>query len=513
MFVDFNKAVALLSCVASAWALPANISSNLVVEARTGTFVGSLNDTYPDVRQFKYVPYAKAPVGKRRWAPPSPLDSSSDVIASSAFGPVCPQFVSKIPTAWALNITGNLVESYGESLTAGYAQQNSAEDCLSLAIWTPANATRDSGLPVLIFTSGGGDVTGGVDIPTQMPANFVHRSQSHIVVTINYRVNIFANPNARGLHNVTNLGVLDQRLAVEWVFENIANFGGDPTGITLWGQSAGAGLTDNYLFAWYDNPIIRASVSSTGTMIGVNNPGVDMDGDIHGTNFTFVASALGCDLEDADLELDCMRRVPATMIENFVGQYQDNSTLVNTSQIALSFNMYPDERLIFANYTDRYVQGKVARIPKILGTTSREASALVTYPIDDVAAGPNETAVYESTLSTVCSVHDTAVARTESDMLTWRYQWAGNFTNISPLWWLGAYHYSDLYMLFGTYLIAPGAISQLEIETSEAMQGFLLDFVKDPTSLPAAGWPAYWTNSTDGGVVARFGADGEAVHP
>jgi Carboxylesterase family len=272
--------------------------------------------------------------------PPSPLDTSDEVIESTIFGPVCPQYVSRIPTAWALNITGNLVQEYGEGLLAGYAAQNSAEDCLSLAIWTPSNATRESNLPVLFFTSGGGDVTGGIDIPTQLPANFVNNTQEHIVVTINYRVNIFANPNARALHNVTNLGVLDQRLAVEWVFENIANFGGDPTKITMWGQSAGAGLTDMYLFAWYDNPIIVGSVSSTGVAIGEDLPGVLVDGDIHGTNFTFVAKALGCNFEDPEFELQCMRRVPATRIENFVGQYQDNSTLVNTTQPTLSFDMY-----------------------------------------------------------------------------------------------------------------------------------------------------------------------------
>ncbi|KAH8660351.1 Alpha/Beta hydrolase protein [Xylariales sp. PMI_506] len=490
---------------------PTNTSDNLVVQARTGTFIGNINDTYTDVRQFKYVPYAKPPVGDRRWAPPSPLDTSDDTIESSVFGPVCPQYVSKIPTAWALNITGNLVENYGESLLAGYAAQNSAEDCLSLAIWTPLSATRESELPVVIFTSGGGDVTGGIDIPTQLPANFVHRSQRHIVVTINYRVNIFGTPNARGLKNVTNLAVLDQRMAVEWVSENIANFGGDPSRITLWGQSAGAGLTDMYLFAWYDNPIIAASVSSTGVAIGESSHGIAVNGDVQGTNFTFVAKSLGCDFEDADLELQCMRRIPATRIENFIGQYQDNSTLVNPSQTPLSFSMIPDGKLIFTNYTERYVEGKVARVPKILGTTAREAAPLVPYPINDVTAGPNETLVYDSTLATVCGVHAAAVARTESDLPTWRYQWAGNFSNIAPLWWLGAYHYSDLYMFFGTYLIAPGAITELETNTSATMQDFLLDFITDPLSLPSSGWPAYLPNDTDGGVVARFGADGQAV--
>lgn len=79
-------------------------------------------------------------------------------------------------------------------------------------------------------------MTGGVNIPTQMPPNWVHRSQKHIVVTTNYRVNIFSYPNAAGLNGSTNFSLQDQRKAVEWVSENIAAFGGDPTKITLWGQ-------------------------------------------------------------------------------------------------------------------------------------------------------------------------------------------------------------------------------------------------------------------------------------
>ncbi|GAM38346.1 hypothetical protein TCE0_033r08998 [Talaromyces pinophilus] len=84
--------------------------------------------------------------------------------------------------------------------------------------------------------------------PPNHPPTSSNYTQEHIVVTINYRVNIFANPNARGLYNVTDLSVLNQRLDVEWVFEKVINFGGDPTRITI-------------------NPIITGSVSSTGVAI------------------------------------------------------------------------------------------------------------------------------------------------------------------------------------------------------------------------------------------------------
>ncbi|KAE9397487.1 alpha/beta-hydrolase [Gymnopus androsaceus JB14] len=484
----------LASLASFAW----SAADSLTVTTRTGTFTGDLNDTYPDVRQFKYIPYAKPPVGSRRWTSPEALDNSSEVIDSTVFGPQCAQYVSAIPTAWALNITGNLIVNFGESLLAGQVAQNSAEDCLTIAIWTPSNATADSKLPVIHFLTGGGDVTGGINIPTQLPAHWVSLSQSHIVVTTNYRVNIFSYPNARGLNGSTNFGLQDQRLAIEWVSENIAAFGGDPSKITLWGQSAGAAATDMYLFAFYEDPIVRATVSSSGFAIG--NP---TDPDFAGSNFTFVAKNMGCDFENAETELQCMRRIPMDRIENFVGQYQDNSTLVNTSQPAISFTRQVDGKFVFANYTERYLNDQIAKLPKILGTTAREASALDPYPIDDVAAGPNETLVVINTLATVCHAYNTSVLREELGLTTYRYEWAGNFSNIAPVTWLGAYHYSDLYMFFGSYVIAPGEITDLEVQTSVTMQNYLLDFIKDPIYQV--------DNATTGGTLAQFGADGQVV--
>lgn len=126
------------------------------------------------------------------------------------------------------------------------------------------------------------------------------------------------------------------------------------------------------------------------------------------------------------------------------------------------------------------------------------------------------------TLSVVCAAHNTSVLRNSlyqngtgrgPNLKTWRYQWAGNFSNIDGgVPWLGAYHYSDLYMLFGTWPIAPGEVSGLEGQTSEQMQDMLVAFVKDPDhGLTNMGWPEYDTGAQDGGIVARFGADGQAA--
>ncbi|KAJ3765014.1 carboxylesterase [Lentinula raphanica] len=476
--------------------------ANLTVYTRTGTFIGGYNDTYPDVRHFKYIPYAKPPVGIRRWASPEALDDSTEVIDSTVFGPSCAQYVSAVPSVWAMNITGNLIVNYGESLLAGEFAQNSAEDCLTLAIWTPANATAGSKLPVIHFFTGGGDVTGGINIPTQIPANWVHRSQSHIVVTTNYRVNIFSNPHARGLHNHTNFAMQDQRVAIEWVAENIAAFGGDPSRITIWGQSAGSGMVDTYLSTYYDDPIAAGAIMSSAFAIGYPAMTADYDG----LNFTFVAKSLGCDFSDPKVELECMRRITPARIENFVGQYQDNSSLVDTTQSAIKFTRQIDNKYVWTNYTKRHLEGKYAKIPTIFGTTAREFSALLPYQED----GPSEELITEDTLIFVCGGYNTTKLLNQANLTTYRYEWAGNFSNIAPVPWLGAYHYSDLYMFFGTYLIAPGEITDLEIQTAETMQDYFLEFISDPSSMSNK-WPAYDVYAANGGNITQFGADGKAV--
>lgn len=254
-----------------------------------------------------------------------------------------------------------------------------------------------------------------------------------------------------------------------------------------------------------------------------------MNQDFAGTNFTFVARSLRCDFEDAAAELECMRRVPMPRIENFIGQYQDNQTLVNASQPTISFTRQGrsifdcvtksresdrsavDNKTVFSDYPARYQNGQVAQIPKMLGATSREASLLVPYPINNLTAGLSEDRILTQTLATVCAAYITSVYRDQADLATYLYEWAGNFSNIAPIRWLGAYHYSDSYMFFGTYYITLGKTTELERQTSARMQDLLYDFVADPDSLPENGWPEYQATGGNGGRLARFGADGQVL--
>lgn len=364
-------------------ATAADERGSLTVRTITGVYTGLVNEDYTNVREFRSIPYAQPPVGPLRWMPPVAVAPSGKHRYSQRFGPTCPQYMTKNLTLWNSNITDFKIDMGGQSNTIGAMAQTSTEDCLSLAIWTPLNISSNDSLPVAIFIPGGSFTGGGITVPYQNPAPFVSRHNNIIVVTLNYRVTIMGFPHAAALDD-HNLGIMDQRMAVEWVKANIANFGGDPDRMILWGQSAGAVSADVHSWAYYDNPLVRGYFLHSGTAAVQKIPA-----DPTYTNFTFVARNLGCDFaNDPAAELACMRQVPLSQIMNFVGQYQENNT-----KPSITFKLIPDDKIFFNNYSARAEAGLMAKVPALISTTSNEDSSLYDYPVKNVAAGPNMTDV------------------------------------------------------------------------------------------------------------------------
>jgi carboxylesterase type B len=212
-----------LSLAAVAAAAPA--ATNPVIKASTGVYTGVVNSTFPDVHAFVDVPYGMSTAGSNRWMPPVAVPPSSNQFDATKYPPACPQYVTGVKNIWNQKIPQYLQYWGVTNLSAGISAPFATEDCLKLAIWKPANATSASQLPVAMFWTGGGFQTNGILTPGQLPQRWVHRSQSHIVVTINYRMNIMGFPGAAGVTS-QNLGLMDQRLALEWVRDNIRYFGG-----------------------------------------------------------------------------------------------------------------------------------------------------------------------------------------------------------------------------------------------------------------------------------------------
>lgn len=492
---------------------PSDSQDGLTVKTITGVYTGLVDPEFPDVRQFRSIPFAEPPLGGRRWLPPEPVRPSQRHSYAYRFPPPCPQYLYKNVTLWNSNMTDFSIRIQGQNRLEGTMAQTSSEDCLYLAIWAPLNTTTDSKLPVALFIPGGSFRNGGVDVPYQQPAPWVQRTKRHIFVSAGYRVNIAGFPWAAGLEE-QNLGILDVRAALEWVYANIASFGGDPSRITLWGHSAGGVAVDIAAHAFASNPLAAGLFLQSGTaMVNISHP------DPSHRNFTSVARHVGCDFPaDPLAELACMRQVPMTLLQNVIGAYADNGTASPPV-----FKPLPDDRVVFFNYTHRALHpadGRhVPRIPVLVSTTANEQASLTDYPLKNITAGPWQVKVDRETVDVfVCLASNTTRARAAvpgGGRVTYRYEYAGNFSSVGPLPWMGAFHGSDVPMLMGTFETVGdnrGGVTGFQRRVAEGMQDYLLAFMEDAEGgLRRMGWLPW--GETEGSEVGgrnmmRFGSGG-----
>jgi para-nitrobenzyl esterase len=199
-----------------------------VVEAPAGTVSGV---SQKGVNVFKGLPYALPPTGAARWTPPRPAPRWDGVRDAAKFGPACVQNRSG---------PGNIYANDPPAMS---------EDCLSLNIWAPAGAAK---APVMVWIHGGA-LWGGFSGEALYDGS-AFAAEGVVVVSINYRLGVLgylAHPglSAESPQGISgNYGLLDQIEALRWVQRNIEAFGGDPSNVTIAGESAG-GLSVMYLMA------------------------------------------------------------------------------------------------------------------------------------------------------------------------------------------------------------------------------------------------------------------------
>ncbi|CAI7662752.1 unnamed protein product [Penicillium bialowiezense] len=324
-------------------ALPSAKSPTVTV--RNGTYAGSHLSGY-DQDLFLGIPYAQQPVGNLRFTVPQSLNASWEGSRDAKkYSDIC--------------------VGYGTD-SIWYPQ---SEACLTLNVIRSSSAKSDSKLPVGVWIHGGGFYQGsGADERYNMSEiveNSVKIDKPFIAVTLNYRVaawGFLSSSQVYGSGN-TNLGLRDQRLALQWVQENIAAFGGDPEKVTIWGESAGAMSVGVHLTAYggRDDKLFRAGIMESGGSITAQPGNYSSFQD----DYDDLASKVGC--SDVIDSLQCLREVP----------FEKLNTALNSTDGSSYYSFWPvvDGDLIRNWGSIQLDNHDFIKVPIIAGTNTDEGTA------------------------------------------------------------------------------------------------------------------------------------------
>ncbi|EPS45987.1 hypothetical protein H072_45 [Dactylellina haptotyla CBS 200.50] len=321
------------------------------VKIANGTVYGVHNDVW-NQDYFLSIPYAQAPVGNLRFRPAQHIRVKRDFQAKE-YGPFC--------------------YAYGGE-TIGY---NVSEDCLTLNIIRPADISpRSYGkLPVAVWIHGGGFVGGSANNRrynlTFMVDQSVKMGTPIIGMAINYRVagwGFLSGRQVAGTKNL-NLGLRDQRVALHWIQENIAAFGGDPEKVTIFGESAGAFSVGFQQIAYNgrDDGLFRGAIMQSGSPV-MYRPFPFPD--TNQKNYDAVIEATGC--AEASDSLQCLRAVDVELL---------NKALNTTS--GMEFQPVIDGEFITSLGSQALLSGRYVKVPTIVGSTSDEGASFSQFGFDD----------------------------------------------------------------------------------------------------------------------------------
>lgn len=289
---------------------------------------------------YKYlgIHYGESTAGRYRWMPPTPYAARAEKFEATAFGPLCPQ--------------PNRGETTAQS-----------EDCLTVNVWRPATArSAEASLPVMVFIYGGSFLIGGSSAGVYDGARLAVAGQV-IIISFNYRVGALG--FLSGIDGLTgNYGFLDQQLALLWVQGNIRAFGGDPSRVTIWGESAGAMSVGLHLVAPQSQGLFRAAIMES------NPYGIPYKNARDAADFAKdLRDLMGCEVGG----VACMRRAPfESVVEH------------QTSPLIVAGGLLEGLRgeLVWAPVVDGVAipeqpSKAITRIPMLIGTNRDEGALFV----------------------------------------------------------------------------------------------------------------------------------------
>lgn len=330
------------------------------VQLQNGTYHGLYNQNY-DQDFFLGMPYSQPPVQDLRFRVPQSLNTTWDGPRNATqYSPQCIGYGSD---TWVL---GN----------------NISEDCLTINVVRPAGTTPEDALPVAFWIHGGGLVQGGGADPRYNMSFIVEQSvqmgEPIIAVSINYRLHAwgFLYGAEIAQEGGSHLGFRDQRLALHWVQENIASFGGNPAHVTIWGESAGARSTGSQLVAYggRDDGLFSGAVLQSAWPLWPSETGLATV-EHWEPYYQAVLNKTGC--SDADNGLACLRDISTTDLSAAL-----NSTIPVANPgwgNVVDGDFFPDST------TTLIRQGRIVRVPMLTGQNHDEGTAFAPQGINTTA--------------------------------------------------------------------------------------------------------------------------------
>jgi para-nitrobenzyl esterase len=300
------------------------------------------------VNQYLGVPFAAQPVGDARWkAPAKPAPWGA--INATWFGKTCPQTEAD---TWAI-FTGT------------------DEACLNLNIYAPSKAPPPSGFPIMLFWYGGSFTYGSAGFPLYDGWFDVSLTNDTIVIASNYRLGVFGFLAGDALRNespdgsVGTYGTMDQRAALEFIRDTAKAFGGDPTRVTIFGQSAGAASVSTHLVSPRSKGLFSGAIIESGAF----SPWTAQPYNISSTRLAQFAKNVGCGAAD----LACMRAVNTT--DALKADHDMTSAFLQWSPTIDGVEVVDDPRVLLS-------KGAVADVPVMLGFNADEGSMFARGPKD-----------------------------------------------------------------------------------------------------------------------------------
>ena len=478
------KRILLLACVL-AMAACAQKAQSPILTIEGGQVQGVAADV-PGVTVFRGIPFAAPPIGENRWKAPQPVVPWEGVRVCDTFGH---------PPFQAAHYPGGYTTEWGYGAEAPYS-----EDCLYLNVWTKAPGQPEKKLPVAVWVFGGGMREGWSSEPEFDGQEWAGKDV--VLVSFNYRVGpfgFFAHPELSAEdpdHATGNWGTLDQIEVLRWVQRNIAQFGGDPDNVMIFGQSAGSRSVKFLSASPLTKGLFNKAVIMSGSgLVDPRKPaqpmfpgGPVMPAQTQAT----LAEAEASVKEVADWagfkDLAALRRASTETIYA-MGTLYTSATGKRSILSAMPISPYIDGYVLKETFDEACVDGSLAQIPYMIGFTLNDSGNM---------AG---------------QISEFCLNRQEMGGKAYAYQFARPLptdgrSNVLQ----GAFHSSDLWFVFKSLEHCWRPWTQGDWDLAEKELTYWTNFAKygDPNGPEGGEWTPYTAEEPEFMVFKLDEADVEA---